>query len=212
MLPLLFRSSIMANSSIMNNSLSNVCLPGVVLKSALISNKLSVCCINAQSICARKMSKFDELHQIVLTSNVDIVCIVESWLNAKVSDNIACIDGYNLVRHDRVHKQGGGILIYIKNKINHKIVDVSCNVIGVDNTEYVFLELSIARSKLLMGAFYNPPNLSCSELILDKISTIGVVYDDIIMLGDFNTNLLNCSLRKVNDFISVVDSLGLINA
>lgn len=90
----------MVDSNPSNNTSSNVCLPGIVLKSALPLNKLSICCLNTQSICARKMSKFDELKQIINLSNIDVICVVESWLNNEVNNNIVHIPGYNIVRHD----------------------------------------------------------------------------------------------------------------
>lgn len=104
---------LMADNSIYHVS-TNVCLPGVVLKSALVQGKLSVCCINSQSICARKLSKLDELRQILSIARVDVVCLTESWLNERIDSTILSMQGYNLVRHDRVGRLGGGVLIYIK--------------------------------------------------------------------------------------------------
>ena len=64
------------------------------MKSALFKNKLSMCCVNCQSICARKLCKIEELRAIVRISNVDIVCVSETWLNENVNNSILSIDGY----------------------------------------------------------------------------------------------------------------------
>lgn len=203
-------SSVM-DDNVPNTPSPNYCLPGIVLKSAITSQKLSVCSINIQSICARKMSKFEELKQIATVSNIDVICVVESWLNDKVDDNLIHIDDYNLVRHDRVGKLGGGILIYVKKSIKFKVIDISHNIPGVDNTEFIFAELNLRDCKVLLGAFYNPPPRSCAELIYEKLSEIGISYNEIIMLGDFNTNLMDVSTRKANDFKNVLSSLDLTN-
>ena len=45
-----------------------------------------------------------------MTSQPDIVCILESWMENEISDDKISIDGYNTVRADR-NKHGGGVLI-----------------------------------------------------------------------------------------------------
>lgn len=78
------------------------CTPGIVMKSALLPKKLSICSINTQSICASRLAKLDELRQIMCLSNIDIVCCSESWLKASISDDVIIINGYSVVRNDRV--------------------------------------------------------------------------------------------------------------
>ena len=50
-------------------------------------------------------------------SKPDVVCIVESWLDGKVSDEEISISGHHIVRLDRNHR-GGGILIYIRSSLS----------------------------------------------------------------------------------------------
>lgn len=72
---------IMANSMNSSNAPVQWCKAGIVMKSALRPGKLSICCANSQSICARKLSKLHELKQILSISKVFVVCISETWLN-----------------------------------------------------------------------------------------------------------------------------------
>lgn len=83
-----------------NNTSANLCMPGVVLKSALLPGKLSISCINGQSICARKLEKLSELREILSLSNVDVFCISETWLNERIDDSVVNVSGYQIVRND----------------------------------------------------------------------------------------------------------------
>ena len=56
------------------------------------------------------LHKIDHLRLICMTSQPDIVCILESWMENEISDDKISIDGYNTVRADR-NKHGGGVLI-----------------------------------------------------------------------------------------------------
>lgn len=182
---------------------------GIVMKSAFISNKLSICCMNAQSICARRMSKVVELRQIAKVSNVDVICITESWLNINVSSDVLDIEGYTIVRNDRVGRLGGGILVYLKKNINFKIIEASSNDIGTPETEFIFVEISIDHRKVLMGFFYNPPELDCSQVIHDKLTCLKYQYDHIYLMGDFNTNIINTLSEKVKRFCATLQCLSL---
>ncbi|XP_055628243.1 uncharacterized protein LOC129769796 [Toxorhynchites rutilus septentrionalis] len=179
----------MANNSNSNTS-TNWCIPGTVMKSALIKNKLSVCCVNCQSICARALCKIEELRLIVKISNVDILCVSETWLNENIDNSIISIDGYNIVRHDRVGLLGGGVLIYIKNGITCNLIMKSNNQFRVTNTEFITIEVLLENEKILLTALYNPPEIECNESLEHLLLTYGSLYNFIYFLGDFNTNLL----------------------
>lgn len=191
-----------------NRASTNVCLPGVVMKSALFQGKLSVCCFNTQSICARKLSKLDELRQILMIAKVDIVCVTESWLNEKTDTNILSINGYHIIRHDRLGRLGGGILIYIKHGIKFDIVAKSDNQLGIPHTEYMAFEASIQNYKILIACFYNPPDVDSAECVDDIQLNFGSKYEYSLFLGDFNTNLLEPS-RKTTRLSSVLSTFNM---
>ncbi|CAF4647073.1 unnamed protein product, partial [Didymodactylos carnosus] len=43
-----------------------------------------------------------------------VLSIVESWLKPQGDDAEVSISNYQLFRKDRLHKRGGGVLVYIK--------------------------------------------------------------------------------------------------
>ena len=62
-------------------------------------------------------SKFDEIQQIAELKNANGICITETWLSPNVSDAAVSIPGYNLFRKDWTNKTGGGVCIYLNNRI-----------------------------------------------------------------------------------------------
>lgn len=56
------------------------------------------------------------------------------------------------------------------------------------------MEINVKNKKILVGSFYRPPN-SNALIFSDIENSIGMAFDtgiaDIIILGDFNINMLN---------------------
>lgn len=138
----------------------------------------------------------NELRQILSLTKVDIVCVSETWLNEKISDSVVNIDGYNMLRHDRIGRLGGGIMIYIRKGLKYKTLKTSENQPGIACTEYISVEISLHNNNIFLTAFYNPPEIDCSYLIDDLLSKYGSKYKNIFLAGDFNTNLLNENSTK----------------
>ena len=65
--------------------------------------------------------KLDEVQELLLRLNVQVGCMVESWLKQHINDSVVNIDGYNIVRKDRSSHEHGGICIYIQDHINFEI-------------------------------------------------------------------------------------------
>lgn len=191
-----------------SNNSNNLSIPGIVMKSALIHNKLSVCCMNSQSICARKLTKLDELRNIAYISKVDVMCVCESWLKMEIPNDVLEIDGYKIIRCDRKGRIGGGILLYVKNFLNCKVI-ISSHVIDNAPTEFIFVEVSVNHESLLMGFIYNTPNSDCSQLMIDLLSRSNLQHEHMIIMGDFNTNLLDLNSSNTRRFLKCLQSLSL---
>ena len=72
--------------------------------------------INTQSIAPSKINtpKSAQLETLIGKINPDIISINETFLKPK---NQFLIDGYQILRNDRVGKKGGGCALCIKNSI-----------------------------------------------------------------------------------------------
>lgn len=49
------------------------CIPRVVMNCALLSDTLNICHLNFQSICARQLSKFNELKSCIMNSKLEFL-------------------------------------------------------------------------------------------------------------------------------------------
>ena len=65
--------------------------------------------------------KIDEIRHYASEAKVDLICITETWLKNHIHDNIIAVEGYNLLRRDRIDNEHGGICMYIKSNINFTI-------------------------------------------------------------------------------------------
>ena len=52
----------------------------------------------------------------------DILTISESWLNSTVKNSEVEIEGYRLLRLDRLGKRGGGVCVFTRNSLKTKII------------------------------------------------------------------------------------------
>ena len=90
--------------------------------------------------------KFDFLKTII-SGKVDVMIVVETKLDDSYPTSQFYINGYSKpFRRDR-NKNGGGILIYIREDIPCKILE---NHNLPDDIEGLFVELNFRKSKLLL--------------------------------------------------------------
>lgn len=159
---------------------------------------LKIAHLNIRSI----KNKIDHLRVFLYQNSVDILCLSETWLNSDINDSEILIEGYDFCRIDRKlmeHDRGGGLICYIKNCIVYKEV----SNFNADNVESLWVEVKLPHSKpFLVGTVYRPPDANADYLsTLDSMfQHYTALYDDVIILGDFNLDLckrLNCT--KINN-------------
>ena len=104
---------------------------------------------NARSI----RDKFLDLRALVATENPDLVAITESWLKTSSRDfeGEFEIPGYQLFHKDRNNKEGGGVLLYVKNSINA----VDCSI--ASEYEILGVDLRIGSAKYTALLVCRPP-------------------------------------------------------
>lgn len=155
---------------------------------------LNVCHINAQSL----RNKIDEFRLIFENSDVDVICVTETWLNKSISDAFVGLDKYNIFRCDR-ETLGGGVSIFVKKNICCKIIQKSK---PEDKVEHVFVEIQSKGSKLLLGCVYRPNRRINTDNFQSFLDNVTVSYEDVIVCGDFNSNILIES-KLLDDMLSI---------
>lgn len=63
--------------------------------------------INIRSI----LPKIDQINRLLTDSNLDYLCVTESWLNPSTPTDLINIPGFKCYRRDRVQGRGGGCAI-----------------------------------------------------------------------------------------------------
>ena len=137
---------------------------------------------NARSI----RNKFEEFVALVATEAPHLVAITESWIRTSDRDfeGEYKVPGYQLFHKDRINRQGGGVMLYVKNDIK------ATNVSIASQHEILCVDLDIGSSTYRTVIVYRPPAQhreeerdlyrSLFELVEDRVS---------VVMGDFNCHV-----------------------
>ena len=165
----------------------------------------SVFHLNIQGLC----SSFDELKRIVSDGTPDVIGLCETFLDSK-KDILLDIPGYRMERLNRKQMARGGLMLYIADRLAYNVRnDLSRNEEGI--FESLFIEIKSMRKYLAVGLVYRSPSgsipsfLKILEEVLDSVQKHPY---ELILMGDFNLNLLDQNSASTIDFLSMMLSSG----
>lgn len=145
---------------------------------------LRFCHLNAQSL--RYHIDVFRLH--ILPENFDVIAVSETWFKPWILDSQVCLPGYKLIRHDRERCRGGGIALFVKDKISYRFL--SGSDVAERVPEYMLVEIWLeGSSKILLSVLYRPPNIGSLHYFEEDFISFWPDYQDVIVLGDMNANL-----------------------
>ena len=115
-------------------------------------NRLIIRNLNINSI----SNKFDQL-KLFVQGKVDILIVTETKLDSTFPTSQFVIDGYSEPHRFDRNRNGGGVLIYIRQDIPSKLL--------ADHTlphdiEEIFVELNLTKQKWVFFGSYHPPSQS----------------------------------------------------
>ena len=127
--------------------------------------------------------KFDFLCEQIKRS-IDVFMISESKLDGSFPDGQFLIDGFHrLFRFDR-NKNGGGVLLYVREDIPAKTLRHD-----FPSAESFLVEIILHKKKWLINCSYDPNKNNIKnhfEIISKALDAFSTKYENIIILGDFN--------------------------
>ena len=135
------------------------------------------------------LRKLNTLKVLIEETNVDILAVTETHLEADIPDEKVEIDNYELLRRDRKTDDGwGGVIVYHK-EILHGIEfkpETECDL------EMIWLECNVRSQKLLVSCVYQPPRdhrvfMTKFENIVNEITS---KRQNVVILGDLNIDML----------------------
>ena len=112
-----------------------------------------ICHVNTRSLVAD--GRLLHVSSLVSFSNVDILCVSETWLKSKHLSSTLLLPGYQPpICRDRPVARGGGVALYVRDGLAFKIhrgvpADLECLVVEVKLPH---------RKKLTIVTCYRPPH------------------------------------------------------
>ncbi len=124
----------------------------------------------------------------------DVIMITESWLNVRDKHLTAeaAISGYNMFEKCRFQKNGGGVLIYLKDGINAN----KLSKVDVEEYDSLYIEINNNNKKYILGVVYRPPKQSEENdmRLYNEIKSI-IKDKNAVICGDFNNPSVNWSTQ-----------------
>ena len=147
--------------------------------------------LNIRSI----LSKSEQIQHLLLDSNLDFLCLSETWLNQNAPLAALNVPGYNIYRKDREgSKKGGGVVVYIKSTLEcHKIQWSNCTTL-----ECLGLNISLSpQMSFVLVVIYRPPSADNGFYEnFEKLLKESNLNKEILIMGDFNINWEDKPCRK----------------
>ena len=149
------------------------------------------------------VSTFYELMLFVNRYDFDVITLTETWLkdNPFLLEYVK-IEGYKMYYHNRDNKRGGGVGIYIKDNIKHKLCKDIVNINPALEHLWLEIEGKNKHSKLLLCVAYQPyfTHQEKAEWLENFERVIGNATLDwtgnVVITGDLNIDLLSNSPIK----------------
>ncbi|KAK2577581.1 hypothetical protein KPH14_012913, partial [Odynerus spinipes] len=110
------------------------------------------------------------------------------------------MQGYSVIRCDRVGRLGGGVCAYIREELTFTVISSSAAPLPQSGPEFLFFELSVlSKVKILLGVVYRPPKIGFTATFESALTTTCQDYGHKIMFGDWNTDL--CSRHPDAEYL-----------
>ena len=140
----------------------------------------------------------------------DVLCFTESHLDASIdSSSLKLSDVYDVpYRKDRTN-HGGGILVYLnKNIISQRMVDLE-----IYWNECIWIKIKQKSESFLLGVLYSPKTSDAKffEQLNLNIQAAFDVSKNVIIVGDFNDDLLNDNKHYLKDVLLINSFHNIIN-
>ncbi len=153
------------------------------------------------------LPKITEIRLLSNSNKVGLFCFTETWLDDSIKDAEIEIENYFLIRRDR-NRKGGGVCVYVRSDIGfNQRMDLNN-----DQIEAVWLNILLPKNKpILVGACYRPPDQTMFYEILELVCSkyTDFVNSEVIMIGDFNTDIRKTDLSGYKALMNFCRSFSL---
>ena len=134
----------------------------------------------------------------------DILLLCETWMSDNSPD--ICLPNYKKFEVRRQHKKGGGVCIFVNNRLTFRPrPDLHKNN---TNFEHCVVEIKLKKHNLLVGSVYRAPNCNQQDFLTaytEFVSGLKEIRNCKVILGmDHNLDLLKSHLHSnTQEFINI---------
>ena len=157
--------------------------------------------------------KIDQVRLTVSGSNLDVITMSETWLNASTGNRSVELDDYVMYRQDRDYKAvgkkgGGGLLTYIRSKFAtdcEHLPDISTSSQHIE-AQWSAIHHTHCRDTII-GNVYRPPTGKLEKAVEYLESCLGhfdLSKCDVYIMGDMNVNYkkkTSAEYKKLSFFV-----------
>ena len=125
------------------------------------------------------------------------------------------LDGYNLILQGKRCSTRGGLIIYLKDTIKYKLIDIEANSNILEGQFIEIEQENVGNKKIILGNVYTPPrdtNENYNQFINEFVpilSDFGKSKSDVIIAGDYNIDLLKVLEKPVfSEYFDAVTALN----
>ena len=158
---------------------------------------------------------FDELDTLLckIPYKFDIIGLTETWDSPGRTVTPETIETYHRAEKTQGSSQNGGVIAYIRDSIEYtRREDLEIKINSGENNiecESIFIEImNSPKEKFVVGIVYRHPNGKISnfnERLQSVLEKINKERKQIVLMGDFNINLINTSQhRDTNEFLDLI--------
>ena len=149
--------------------------------------------------------------ELVNKAPIDILCIDEIKIDESFPDSQFFIENYQFppYRRDRNSKGGGKVVDVRQGLISKRLKSFESK-----NIETICIELTISKKKWCILFAYRPPNFEKKSFFEETSNSLSLIvnkYDNILLAGDVNINLLDPNSDTKNYFSDLRDTFVLTN-
>ena len=139
---------------------------------------------NAQSL----INKMNDMEVRVKALEPKIISVTETWGEEWIKDSILELEGYTMYRNDRKGKRGGGSILYINNKLEHRVCR-PLNALPFESSSWCWVSEEGGK-KILVGSIYRSTSSTTNNdnLMLNLIEKANEIAGEnrVLIMGDFN--------------------------
>ena len=182
------------------------------------NNTLPVINLNCRSL----VKNYNELYATInsLPNELGVITLEETWLDDNLTPLVK-MPGYSLItKHKRSRKEGGGLGIYINDKLNYVFRNyLNCADEYQPYFDYMFIEIinnNEPKDNILIGVCYRVPGGNTIDFINDYLSNIllpslSKENKQILILGYINIDLLKSSGHSpTQNYLDIMLSNGFL--